>query len=117
LKRSGYLEDLGLFMRPGIELMWTGRAIVSPGYRASDLAAVRTVTGTVPVIWDNFYANDYCPGKIFLGPFTGRPAKGKSGLRRTTAGMMLNPTGLYHTDVFLVHVLGGFLRGLSPAAG
>jgi hypothetical protein len=30
---------------------------------------------------------------------------------------LLNPTGLYHTDLFLLDLLGGFLRGLSPAAG
>ncbi len=117
LSRSGYLEDLALFLQPGIELMWTGGAIVSPDYRASDMAAVRKATGVRPVIWDNLYANDYCPGKIFLGPFAGRPVKGQANLRRTTAGMMLNPTGLYHTDVFLVKVLGGFLGGMPPAAG
>lgn len=117
LSRSGYLEDLALFMQPGIELMWTGRAIVSPDYRASDMAAVRKVTGVAPVIWDNLYANDYCPGRIFLGPFAGRQVRGRADLRRTTAGMMLNPTGLYHTDLFLVKLLGGFLRGMAPAAG
>jgi hyaluronoglucosaminidase len=113
LTHDAYLEDLTLFLEPGIEVMWTGRAIVSPDYRASDLAPLRKVTGVKPVIWDNLYANDYCPGKIFLGPFAGRDAA----VRRNTAGMMLNPTGLYHTDIFLVNVLGGFLRGLSPLAG
>jgi hyaluronoglucosaminidase len=111
--QSAYLEDLKLFLEPGIELMWTGRAIVSPDYRASDLAPLRKITGVKPVIWDNLYANDYCPGKIFLGSFAGRDAA----VRRNTVGMMMNPTGLYHTDVFLVKVLGGYLRGLSPAAG
>lgn len=113
LAHSAYLEDLALFLEPGIELMWTGRAIVSPDYRASDLAPLRRVTGVRPVIWDNLYANDYCPGKIFLGPFADRPAS----LRAITAGMLLNPTGLYHTDLFLLEVLGGFLRGQSAAAG
>lgn len=132
LAHSAYLEDLSLFLQPGIEVMWTGRAIVSPDYRASDLAPLHKVLSETlasgedkiagyrpvrrptvkPVIWDNFYANDYCPGKIYLGPFSGRDAA----VRRNTAGMMLNPTGLYHTDVFLVGVLGGFLQGLSPVA-
>jgi hyaluronoglucosaminidase len=31
--------------------------------------------------------------------------------------MLLNPTGLYHTDLFLLDVLAGFLRGESPATG
>jgi hypothetical protein len=113
LAQCAYLEDLALFMEPGIELMWTGRSIVSPDYRAAALAPLQKITGVKPVIWDNLYANDYCPGKIFLGPFAGRDAA----VRRNTAGMMLNPTGLYHTDVFLLKVLGGYLRGLSPSAG
>lgn len=111
--KSPYLQDLALFLEPGLELMWTGRAIVSPDYRAGDLAPLTKAAGVRPVVWDNFYANDYCPGRIFLGPFAGRDA----GVRRRTAGMMLNPTGLYHTDLFLLDVLGGFLRGLAPVAG
>lgn len=110
LARSAYLEDLALFLEPGIELLWTGRAIVSPDYRARDLAPLRKATGAHPVIWDNLYANDYCPGRIFLGPFAGRAPW----LRKATAGMLLNPTGLYHTDLFLLDVFGGFLRGLPP---
>jgi protein O-GlcNAcase/histone acetyltransferase len=110
LARDKYLEDLARFMQPGIELFWTGRAIVSPDYRARDLAPLRKITGVHPVIWDNLYANDYCPGKIFLGPFAGRAPW----LRKATAGMLLNPTGLYQTDLFLLDVFGGFLRGQSP---
>jgi hypothetical protein len=108
--RSAYFEDLAMFLEPGIELFWTGRAIVSPDYRAADLAPLRKATGMHPVIWDNLYANDYCPGKIFLGPFAGRA----TWLRKATAGMLLNPTGLYQTDLFLLDVFGGFLRGLPP---
>jgi hypothetical protein len=29
--------------------------------------------------------------------------------------MLINPTGLYHTDLFYLDLLGGFLRGESPA--
>lgn len=112
LARSAYLEDLALFLEPGIELLWTGRAIVSPDYRARDLAPLRRATGVHPVIWDNLYANDYCPGKIFLGPFAGRAPW----LRKACAGMLLNPTGLYHTDLFLLDVFGGFLKGKPPLA-
>ncbi len=110
--RSAYLQDLTQFLRPGIEIFWTGRAIVSPDYRARDLAPLRRVAGAHPVIWDNLYANDYCPGRIFLGPFKGRG----SWLRKACAGMLLNPTGLYHTDLFLLDVFGGFLRGRSPVS-
>lgn len=112
VRNSAYLQDLAPHLAPGIELMWTGRAIVSPDYHARDLAALEAVTGARPVLWDNLYANDYCPGRLFNGPFAGRPAS----LRARTRGMLLNPTGLYHTDLFLLDLLGGYLRGEPPAA-
>ncbi|MCD6023191.1 MAG: nagJ [Fibrobacteria bacterium] len=111
IEKSAYLRDLKPFIVPGIEVMWTGRAIVSPDYSAADMKAVTRRAGAAPVIWDNLYANDYCPGKIFLGPFAGR----SKALLKTTRGMLINPTGLYHTDLFYLDLLGGFLRGESPA--
>lgn len=107
---SVYLRDLAPFLEPGIELMWTGKAIVSPAYAPADMRALGRRMGTPLVLWDNLYANDYCPGKIFLGPFAGRP----KALLQACAGMMLNPTGLHHTDLFHLDLLGGFLRG-EPA--
>lgn len=111
LADNPYLQDLVPGLLPGIELFWTGRDIVSPDYRSRELAALTRVTGIRPVIWDNLYANDYCPGKIYLGPFRGRPRD----LRRSCRGLLLNPTGLHHTDLFHLDLLGGFLRGEAPA--
>ncbi len=107
LTDCAYLQDLVPALVPGVELMWTGPEIVSPSYPARGLVALRKVTGVRPVLWDNLYANDYCPGKIFLGPFHDRPAS----LRNATRGLLLNPTGLHHTDMFHLELLGGFLRG------
>jgi hyaluronoglucosaminidase len=108
--RSEYLRDLKPFITGGIEVMWTGRAIVAPDYSAAEMRAVEALTGSAPVIWDNLYANDYCPGRIFLGPFAGR----SKALLSACGGMLLNPTGLYHTDLFCLDLLGGFLRGEAP---
>ncbi len=107
---SPYLRDLAAFIVPEIEVMWTGRAIVSREYKTEEMSQFKRVVGVAPVIWDNLYANDYCPGKIFLGSFAGRSKSLLKGCR----GMMLNPTGLYQTDLFLLDLLGGFLRGFPP---
>jgi hypothetical protein len=117
IANSEYLRDLKQHLSgpemAGIEVMWTGRAIIAPEYSTAHLKTVARLTGRTPVIWDNLYANDYCPGKIFLGPFVGRhPA-----MRKASGGMLVNPTGLYHTDLFALDLLGGFLRGETPRVG
>jgi len=49
------------------------------------------------IIWDNFYANDYCPRRLFLGPW------------RSTdmPHIMLNPTGMIETDLLLLGLMAG----------
>ena len=47
------------------------------------------------VVWDNFYANDYCPRRLFLGPWTGR---------EQINDYLLNPTGLPYTDKLLLDI-------------
>ncbi len=111
VRDEAYLRDLAPGLSQGVELLWTGPAIVSPHLEPENVSRVTRALGRKPVLWDNFYANDYCPGRIFLGPFQGRPAD----LREAAAGLLLNPTGLYHTDLFLLDLLGGFLRGHAPA--
>ena len=48
------------------------------------------------VIWDNFYANDYCPTRLFLGDITGRDF-----FKGNPYGHVINGTGLINTDEFL----------------
>jgi len=105
-----YLHDLAIGIPRDVEVMWTGPNIISKRLAPADLNEVNRVLDRRTILWDNLYANDYCPGKIFLGPFLNRPASVCS----ASAGMMLNPTGLYQTDLFLLDLLGGFLRGENP---
>ncbi len=50
------------------------------------------------VIWDNLYCNDYCPRRLFLAPYDGRD---------TADPVLLNGTGLYHTDKLLLALMAG----------
>ena len=109
LKENPYLKDLSRNFPADVEWMWTGQAIVSEKITSESLSIVTKMMDRGPIIWDNLYANDYCPGRIFLGPFSGRPSE----LRKSVSGLMLNPTGLYQTDLFHLDLLGGFLRGDS----
>jgi len=48
------------------------------------------------IIWDNLYANDYCPRRLFIGPWQGRFG---------VQDVVLNPTGMPNTDALLLSVM------------
>lgn len=48
------------------------------------------------VLWDNLYANDYCPRRLFIGPWQGRS---------DVQDALLNPTGMIHTDCLLLELM------------
>ena len=50
------------------------------------------------IIWDNFYANDYCPRRLFLGPWRAV----------NLPDVMLNPTGMIETDLLLLDLMSLF---------
>lgn len=107
-----YLLDLAATMPREIPLFWTGPRIISAGLRRKDIGAVSRLFGGNVLLWDNLYANDYCPNKIFLGPYRGRP-KAMWGLAR---GVLLNPTGLPATDRFLLGLLAACRKGGNAGA-
>ena len=79
-----------------------GRFIVDAGViTPQDIAIVKA--GISPdrlVIWDNLYANDYCPRRLFTGAWQGREAA-----LDLCGGVMLNPTGLIETDRLLLTMM------------
>ena len=48
------------------------------------------------VNWDNFYANDYCPSKLFIGPWKNQNLIDKS---------MINGTGMIETDKLIIEIV------------
>jgi hyaluronoglucosaminidase len=110
--KDPYLLDLAATMPAGISLMWTGPRIIAERLDAKALAELsRMFKGNV-LIWDNLYANDYCPNKIFLGPYEGRTRD----VWKLTRGVLLNPTGLPMTDRLLLDLLAAFREGKSHAS-
>jgi hypothetical protein len=51
---------------------WTGSDIVVGGISREDIDAAATSYQRGLVLWDNFPVNDFDPGRLFLGPLTGR---------------------------------------------
>ncbi len=107
--RDPYLVDLAKTMPKEITVMWTGPGIISQSLTAATIRPVAKLFRGNLVVWDNLYANDYCPNKLFVGPYRGRPY----GLWDWTRGVLLNPTGLPITDMFLLTLLAACRRGVA----
>ena len=45
---------------------------------------------------DNYYANNYCPRRFFIGPYIGR---------KKLNNIMVNPTGLINTDLIILDIV------------
>jgi len=48
------------------------------------------------ILWDNYYCNDYCPRRLFVGRHTGRV---------DARDLMLNVTGMVETDLLLLDLM------------
>ena len=48
------------------------------------------------IYWDNFYANDYCPKRLIIGPWKNKYLINKS---------MINGTGLINTDELILEIV------------
>ena len=88
-----YLKDLTAKLAPDCPIVYCGNDIVA--HRIGGDASGHIADSRM-LIWDNFYANDYCPRRLFIGPWR-RPAE--------VSNILLNPTGLIETDKLLLEVM------------
>jgi hyaluronoglucosaminidase len=105
-----YLNDLAAHAPKSTLMLWTGEAVISKKITGASLKKVLTLFHGNVCIWDNIYANDYCPHRLFIGPYRNR----NSDVGKLSRGMLINPTGLAHTDMFLLSLLSGYVKGKSP---
>jgi hyaluronoglucosaminidase len=105
-----YLPDLADAMPSSTIILWTGTRVISQNISAGALRQVNRLFNGNVCIWDNLYANDYCPQRLFIGPYQNRAHD----IKKSSGGVLLNPTGLVHTDMFLLSLLAAFRKGLDP---
>ena len=105
-----YLEDLAVSMPPSVLILWTGSHVISKEISGKTLKRVTQLFSGNVCIWDNIYANDYCPRRLFIGSYKNR----SEDVLKTTRGVLLNPTGLVHTDAFLLSLLSGYVKKIGP---
>ncbi|MFF3426636.1 beta-N-acetylglucosaminidase domain-containing protein [Streptomyces sp. NPDC002602] len=84
---TGYRSALGRALDARVEVAWTGVGVVPRTITGRELAGARAAFGQHPLVtMDNYPVNDWDPGRIFLGPYTGRDPVVAGG----SAGLMLN---------------------------
>ena len=100
LYASKYLESLSITLDKDIPIFWTGNEVVSKEIHFNDLKELSEIFNNELIIWDNFFANDYCPGRVYLGELTRRELK-----QGKIQALGLNPTGLPNVDSLILNRL------------
>ena len=91
-----YLLDFGKTINRRHFTFYSGKNVVSEKISQDFLIKISKLIPTKIIIWDNFYANDYCPRKLFIGPLIGR---------KNVHNLMINPTGLIETDLLILDII------------
>ena len=95
-----YLKDLRKILSPKIKVFYCGKNVVAKTYK--NYRKIKEFLPNEIIIWDNFYANDYCPRRFFIGPTLGR---------ENLKNIMINPTGLIKTDLLILDIFGKSITG------
>lgn len=103
-----YLADFSTVLHPEHAVALCGSDVVARTVTLADCRRHLAGAARRIVVWDNLYANDYCPRRLFVGPWTGR-----EGL----PDVFVNPTGLPATDALLLDLVGAARAGTdTPSA-
>ena len=95
-----YLRDLSKTLNPKIKVFYCGKNVVAKTYKNDQ--KIKKILSNDIIIWDNFYANDYCPRRFYIGPTLGR---------ENVKNIMVNPTGLIITDLLVLDIFGKNIVG------
>ena len=95
-----YLRDLSKTLYPEIKVLYCGKNVVAKTYK--NYEKIKKTLSNQIIIWDNFYANDYCPRRFFIGPTIGR---------ENLKNILINLTGLIRTDLLILDIFGKSIIG------
>jgi len=101
----GYLDDFAVTLDARHAISVCGRDVVAREVGVADCRLPGDIADRETIVWDNLYANDYCPRRLFVGPWQGR-----AGIDR----LLLNATGWPATDRLQLALMAA---GLDDDAG
>ncbi|MDC3116217.1 protein O-GlcNAcase [Alphaproteobacteria bacterium] len=94
-----YLNDLSRVLDAKIKLFYCGKNVVAKNL--CHYSKIKKLFSNQIIFWDNYYANDYCPRRFFIGPY-----KGRKGLNN----IMINSTGLIKTDLLILDIVNNTIE-------
>jgi protein O-GlcNAcase/histone acetyltransferase len=89
-----YLKDLSSVLDSKIKVFYCGRNVVAK--TLTNYSRINKVLSNDIIFWDNYYANDYCPRRFFIGPFLGR---------KKLNNIIINPNGLINKDLIILYIV------------
>jgi len=98
-----YLFDLGQVINRDIKVFYCGKNVVCKTITNS--SKIKKYLYNKIICWDNYYANDYCPRRFFIGPYLGR---------KSLKNLMINPTGLIKTDLLILDIITNTINKKKP---
>lgn len=87
-----YTRSFSQHLDPDIQVLYTGPEVVSEEISSQDIKTVEEIYHRKPLVWWNYPANDYLPGKLALGPVYGLSKVAASHM----AGFLMNPMEQAH---------------------
>jgi len=104
VSKHDYLSCVGDNLAKNIHVLWTGKEIIDKETTVEDMRKLRKVIKRKPMLWDNFYANDYAIDRLFLGPFAHRD----SAIKDEIAGLLINPNCQFVANYVPICTLGAW---------
>ncbi|MEV6548103.1 beta-N-acetylglucosaminidase domain-containing protein [Streptomyces sp. NPDC051597] len=86
---TAYRDALADGLDARVQVAWTGVGVVPRTITGHELAGARDAFGHPLVTMDNYPVNDWAPGRIFLGPYTGREPAVATGSAALLANAMV----------------------------
>ena len=101
-----YLQELGRQLHARVNIMWTGRSIISEYLDISDAVIFERTTLRPALYWDNFPVNDGGLQKnLYIGPVRGREV----GLQKYSSGLVSNPMLQFEMSQIPLFTIGHYL--------
>ena len=94
-----YLKSFLKELSDDIPLFYTGEYIISYQHNSKNKHVKKKIINNEVIFWDNFYANDYCPNKFFLG---------WPQFKNNKKNIMFNLTGMINTDLLLLDIINAY---------
>ena len=100
-ENPSYINDLISELKHISKLFYCGKYIVNNKFETDDENIKFLYRKNKIIFWDNFYANDYCPNKLFIGPYL---------FDSPNKNLMFNLTGYINTDLLIITIINSCLN-------